>query len=190
MSLELRIELSHTEPLIWRKVIVPSNATLDELHLIIQAAMGWENSHLHMFIINNKRYEVKFDDGPFPSEIESFDEQDFKIEDLVKSVDEFQYIYDFGDDWHHRIIVSAIADDDISTPKCVGGERACPPEDNGGPFGYPEFLDALADKKHPEHDHYSEWAGDFDPEKFNIDEANAMLSALTDVAGYNLNQSH
>ena len=137
MSTELRIELSHIEPLIWRKVIVPSGITLDNLHLVVQAAMGWENSHLHMFIINDKRYEVKFDDDPFPSEIESFDEQDFILGNLVKTGDAFQYIYDFGDDWHHRIVVSSMNDGKVSAPKCTGGEHACPPEDCGGPFGYP-----------------------------------------------------
>lgn len=178
MAIEIRVELSHIEPLVWRKVSVPNDITLDRLHLVIQAAMGWENSHLYMFLIDDKRYEAVFDDDDFSMDDDGEDESEFRLFDLVKVGDQLQYIYDFGDDWHHAIIVSAVNDERINAAKCDGGERACPTEDCGGPFGYLEFLAAIGDKKHPDHEHYSQWAGDFDPEVFNIEEANSIISNL------------
>lgn len=181
MAISLRIELSHMEPLIWRKIRVWSDISLADLHLVIQGAMGWQNSHLHVFLIDGKRYDQRFDDL-FPSEIESFDEQEFQLAELVKLGGEFQYIYDFGDDWHHRVVVEAMDDEIVDGSKCIGGERACPPEDCGGPFGFPEFLESLSDNAHPYHEETAEWAGDFDPEAFSIEVANKHIVFLKGLA--------
>ncbi len=178
MAIELRIEVLNIEPLIWRKVLVAPDITLDALHLVIQGAMGWQDCHLHMFIIDDTKYEPQFEDD-FESEEETQDEAKFKLSSLVKTNSEFEYFYDFGDNWHHRIIVSGISDKKIEASHCVGGERACPPEDCGGPYGYPDFLDALSDKNHPEHEQYSQWADGFEPESFNISQADALIAALS-----------
>ncbi len=99
---------------------------------------------------------------------------------LAHRIREFEYEYDFGDGWEHRIIVEATHKPvaDWSYPLCVAGERACPPEDVGGPPGYERFLEAIADPKHREHDHMLAWVGGvFDPEGFDI---NAVIGSFAD----------
>ena len=93
----------------------------------------------------------------------------------------FGYVYDFGDDWHHELVVEEIleTESDHHGAYCLGGERNCPPEDVGGPFSYPEFLKAIADPSHEDHEHLSEWVGDdFDPEAFDAVSVNAELEFM------------
>ena len=93
----------------------------------------------------------------------------------------FRYDYDFGDDWEHSIEIEKTlhAEEGVRYPRCVKGESACPPEDSGGPYGYPYLLEKLQDPKHDEHEEALEWVGnDFDPEKFNLDEVNEELLRL------------
>jgi hypothetical protein len=93
----------------------------------------------------------------------------------------FDYEYDFGDGWEHRILVEKILplEPGRAYPVCIKGRRACPPEDVGGTWGYAAFLDAIGDPEHPEHDSYLEWiGGEFDPEAFDLDEVNDALSEL------------
>ena len=81
-----------------------------------------------------------------------------------------RYVYDFGDDWVHRVVVEKVvqADPNRTYPRCVGGKRACPPEDCGGVWGYEEFLAAISNSDHPEHESMLEWVGgEFDPEAFD-----------------------
>jgi hypothetical protein len=88
-----------------------------------------------------------------------------------------RYVYDFGDDWVHKVVVEKVlpADPRISYPVCVAGKRACPPEDCGGVWGYREFLAAISDPDHPEHEEMLEWVGGaFDPEEF--DPSNFIVS--------------
>jgi Plasmid pRiA4b ORF-3-like protein. len=95
--------------------------------------------------------------------------------------DKFRYVYDFGDDWRHDIVVEKVLDPDegIKYPVCIGGKRNCPPEDVGGPWGYEDFLEAIQDPQHPEHESMLEWVGgSFDPEEFSIDEVNDMLKMI------------
>ncbi len=175
----LKLQLEDIEPEVWRRILVPSSYTLTELHAVIQGAMGWQDCHMHMFEIEGKRYEVPYDGGLGP-EPDSHDESRHKLKDVISSGMEFSYIYDFGDDWTHRIFVEdqGDAEEGKQVPACIDGERACPPEDTGGPFGYPEFLDALTDPDHPEHEDMVEWAGEFDPESFNIAQANNLIQAI------------
>jgi hypothetical protein len=82
----------------------------------------------------------------------------------------FGYKYDFGDDWQHDIVFEGClrAERGKRYPVCVEGARACPPEDVGGVWGYPEFLEAVADPNHERHHEFSEWiGGSFDPEAFD-----------------------
>jgi hypothetical protein len=80
----------------------------------------------------------------------------------------FVYAYDFGDGWEHEVEVLGRGG---NSPACVGGEGACPPEDCGGPYGYTELLEALADDRHSEHESMHTWVGDrlrpFDQETNN-----------------------
>lgn len=179
--LQLRVTLNDFEPLIWRQVLVPSTIHMGQLHDVIQCAMGWTDSHFHEFEIRGRLYGM-----PMP-EFEGlgnpvFHERSVKLEELLKRAGErFSYIYDMGDDWRHEIIVEDIlaAADDRPGAKCIGGEGCCPPEDVGGVFGYAEFLDAIADPSHEDHEHYLDWiGGDFDPGAFDIEKVNVTLANL------------
>jgi hypothetical protein len=172
---QFRISLKDSKPLIWRRIQI-EDCTLDKLHEHIQTAMGWTNSHLHQFEIIGKRYG-----DPMLLE-ETFDEMGY--EDSTKSaISEivpkdgkqfrFSYEYDFGDSWEHEILFEGCPTKEPSTkyPVCLEGERACPPEDVGGIGGFYRFLEALADPKHEQHEELLEWAGPFDPERFDVAQA-------------------
>ena len=175
---QLRIGLRYLRPPIWRRVLVPNVMTLEELHTTIQLAMGWENTHLHEFIVNRQSYG-----DPTWDEIgDMLSESKVRLADLGLDVgSQFEYIYDFGDDWRHLVKVEEIMPYDQAAfyPVCLKAVRACPPEDVGGPYGYAEFLDALADADHPDHESVEEWIGDeFDPKQVDLGEINADLEAL------------
>ncbi len=179
-TLQLRIDLTGVEPTIWRRIIVPSSLTLTELHAVIQGAMGWEDSHLHMFEIDGNRYEIPEDVG-FGPDSGVFDERAQKLDGLLSTDMKFSYSYDFGDDWMHTITVEKQQDGaelGVQAFRCIAGEQACPPEDCGGPYGYPELLDALADPSHPDHEEMVDWAGGFDPVAFNVAQANNLIQAI------------
>jgi hypothetical protein len=177
---QIKITLLGSKPPIWRRIQV-SDCTLDKLHEYIQTSMGWTNSHLHQFRLG----EQLFGDPELMQE--NFEEFDFKdstkalLSDIVPERDEpfrFRYEYDFGDSWEHEILVedSSEAEAGHKHPTCLEGKRACPPEDCGGVWGYPELLDAIGNKKHKQHDELLEWVGDdFDPEEFDADEATKMM---------------
>lgn len=182
MPIILKIELADIEPAIWRKVVVPNSTTLDELHSVIQGAFAWHNYHLHAFELGDQRFEI-----PDPEEGFIIDgarnELDMVLGDTVKNGTVLKYEYDFGDGWEHNIVIEdVIAGDDAEygslVPQCLAGARAGPPEDCGGVPGYYNLIEALSDKKHPDHQELSEWAQGYDPDAFNIWQANALIAAL------------
>ncbi len=146
----LRLELLEIEPPIWRRIQVPGSFTLAELHKVIQQVMGWEDRHMHLFEIGSARYG--FGDNEFDEDEQ--DESEVLLGELgLLKGDRFHYLYDFGDDWRHRVTVEAVGRDipPADVPRLLGGERACPPEDCGGVPGYYEVMEALADPEHEEH---------------------------------------
>jgi hypothetical protein len=157
-------------------VLVPGTVTLGELHVVFQAAMGWEDRHLHVFEIRGERY------GPPDFELEE-DEQDLdedgvQIHWLVDEGDHFTYEYDFGDTWIHDVQVESVTA--VAVPVthavCLDGAMACPPEDSGGPWRYGDFVKAMANPSHDEHAAMLEWFGmPFDAAVFNLGEANARI---------------
>jgi hypothetical protein len=175
---EIKIELREVRPAVLRRVQVPGEITLAGLHQVVQVAMGWTDSHLHEFGVDGARYglpDPDWDDG------EVVDEARVKLFRLLGQGDRMGYVYDFGDGWTHRLTVEKVlgAEPGVSYPRCVSGRRACPPEDVGGPWGYDEFLAAIADPAHSEHEQYREWVGGpFDPAAFDLDEVNAALAEL------------
>lgn len=186
---QFKITLLESQPPIWRRIQV-KNCTLDKLHEHIQTAMGWTNSHLHQFEIDGERYgdPELLDDGF--EDFECVDSTVTKISEIVPKDGkrfQFTYEYDFGDDWQHEVIFEGClrAEKGQRYPVCVEGERNCPPEDVGGVWGYAEFLEAIADPKHEQHDDFVEWAGDFDPEEFDAGKATkAMRRGLPDWRQY------
>jgi hypothetical protein len=176
---QMKVYLKYIKPLIWRRFLVPGDATLTELHLILQTVIGWENYHLHMFEIEDQRYADEVDDEfGIPGVLL---ESDFRIDQLVsKPGAVIEYEYDFGDGWEHVIEVEDIREKQVGEvlPLLTAGERNSPPEDVGGPPGYQLYLEALNDRQDPQHEEYLRWRGPFDPEKFNPNRANRVLSLM------------
>jgi hypothetical protein len=180
--IELRIVLLEIEPPIWRTVRVPAASTLADLHDVIQAAMGWEDAHLHEFLVKGVRYSTPPRGGfDFGWEDEPEDERRARLSDLVRRKGQrLTYEYDMGDMWQHDARVEQLLEPEegVRYPVCVAGERACPPEDIGGAWGYAGMIEALRDPRHPDHEDLMEWVGDFDPEAFDLEEANRRLRSL------------
>jgi len=175
---EIKIELREVGPAVLRRVQVPGGMSLAGLHQVVQVAMGWTDSHLHEFEVNGVRYGLPDPDCDVD---EVRDEARAKLCRLLGQGDRMDYAYDFGDGWTHRLTVEKILapQPGVSYPRCVSGRRACPPEDVGGPWGYDEFLVAMADPAHPEHEHYRQWlGGPFDPAGFDLDAVSQALAEL------------
>lgn len=171
---QLKITLNHIKPVIWRRFIVDSNIKLPDLHKIIQTVMGWTNSHLHQFAKDRKFYSEPEED----SYSKYIDYRKIRLNQIVANEKEsFSYEYDFGDGWEHEIVLEKILKNHKQKyPVCIDGKRNCPPEDCGGPFGYENLIDALADSRHEDHSEMMEWiGGGFDAEYFDIEEVNEML---------------
>jgi len=166
-----KISLLDFKPLIWRR-IETENVGLGELHELIQSAMGWTNSHMHQFKISGQFYsDPRFMIDAF-DDFGAVDYSEVSITDLVNEHGtklKFIYEYDFGDCWQHEVKLEKISDPEpkASYPRCIAGERACPPEDVGGVYGFAEFLDAIDDPEHEQHDHLLEWVGEFDLNEFD-----------------------
>jgi hypothetical protein len=160
----VQIELRHTDPLIWRRVEVPTSITLKVLHDIIQALMGWFDCHLWEFTIGKQKYGLSMDEdwGSEPG----LEATKVRLRDVLKPRKTvINYVYDFGDYWEHRLSVTDVraGQPGISYPRYIGGERNGPPEDCGGIPGFSGLLEALADPNHPDHADAKKWFGDYDP---------------------------
>ncbi len=178
---QLKIALRYSKPPIWRRITIPSNWCLAELHDVIQVVMGWEFSHLHIFTKNNVEYgdlmEMECWDGSLKDEIHT------KLHDvLINEKDKLYYEYDFGDGWEHIITLEKILPFNSKKhklPVCLRGLRACPPEDCGGIGGYEYLKEVLSNPEHPEYSDIAEWLDiehrPFDPDFFDIDKVNEIL---------------
>jgi hypothetical protein len=177
----VRIELNDTEPLIWREVEVPTSITFATLHNIVQAAMGWDDSHLSEFTIGKRRYGFGVDeDWGDPAT----DAQAVRLREVLRPrTTHIGYLYDFGDCWRHKLTVTKIraGDPAFAYPRYVAGEQNRPLEDCGGLLGFYAKLEALADPDDPEHDEIKEWLGDYDPDE--VPEA-AIKKRLEQIAKY------
>jgi hypothetical protein len=178
---QIKVTLRYSKPPIWRRIQVPADVSLARLHRILQVIMGWEDYHLHQFIIDDEYYGEPHPDyevwGP-----EMRDEQRAELGRLVPEEGlKFLYEYDFGDGWEHKLLVEKILPPEpgVGYPRCLKGKRACPPEDVGGVWGYDGFLEVIRDPDHPEHEEWLEWVGgEFDPEAFDLEEVNAELESM------------
>ncbi|MDM0109652.1 plasmid pRiA4b ORF-3 family protein [Variovorax sp. J22R24] len=177
---QLLVALDDIQPSIWRRIWVADTLTLAKLDRVIQAAMGWTNSHLHEFEIDGQRYGIP--DDEWPDDNPPLDETRARVGRVLgDDVNEFTYLYDFGDHWHHSVKVEMrMLPNEINLwPMCLAGKNACPPEDVGGTGGYMEFLEAISDPTHKEHVAMWRWAGGpFDPQGFDINATNLALRSL------------
>lgn len=171
---QFKITLLDIEPPIWRRIQVP-DGTLGGLHADIQAAFGWEDHHLHRFEIDGERYGPLAPDG-FDIEDDQTDEESVRLRQHIPPSgrrSRWIYTYDFGDGWRREIRFEGFppAVPKAKYPRCVEGARACPPEDCGGPWGYADYVAAIADPHREQHDELLEWGGPFDPEAFDANQA-------------------
>ena len=178
----VRIELQEIEPPLWRRVDVPLSSTLLALHDIIQATVGWTDSHLFEFVVGDRRYGEPFpDDEIFERKV--YKAAGIRLRTLIeRGIERLLYVYDFGDGWRHDVVIEEVRDGepDIDYPAFVAGERRCPPEDVGGVPGFMRFLEAALNPFHNEHEEMLTWYGKpFDPD--DIDERYVRM-ALSTVA--------
>ena len=176
---QFKITLLDIQPAIWRRIQV-TDCTLADLHEYIQAAFGWENYHLHAFTVDGERYEPPPAPHDFEFDPDIRDETRVALSTLIPRSGKrtlWVYEYDFGDCWRHAVLFEGLPpiDSKAKYPLCVEGERACPPEDCGGPWGYPEYLDAIADPRHDDHEDTLRWRGPFDPDAFDAKKATRAM---------------
>lgn len=166
MIVRLRVDLDEVTPRVRRLIEVPLGVTLADLHVIIQLAVGWTDSHLYEFSLGRSCYGEPDPDDDFGG-AEILSAARARLADALKpATKSFNYIYDFGDGWEHTIRVEARspAEPGASYPRLLAAEGRCPPEDVGGPYGYADFLQAIRNPAHPEHEHFREWYdAPFDP---------------------------
>jgi hypothetical protein len=178
VAYRLHVVLEGIEPPIWRQVSIPGQISLSGLHECLQVVMGWQNYHLHQFIIGETIYTEPNDEWEIPVK----DDRRTRLQRVAPQPGgSFRYEYDFGDNWRHQITVEAIRpQDDLTTiPWCLDGKRACPPEDCGGASGYANLLKALENRRHPDHRWLREWAGPhYDSEVFSLQAVNSALAVL------------
>jgi len=187
---QLKITLEDTRPAIWRRVLVPGTWNLGALHYVVQVAMGWTNSHLHQFIVDDDNQRTSYrllqpgeDEGDDGGKTKTRDSSRVKLSTVLPNdQSDCYYMYDFGDSWLHHIDVERIdqASPNAVYPWCIGGECACPPEDCGGTPGYEDLLKILRNPKHPDYEQMQEWLEhidreEFDPERFDHDVVNQRL---------------
>lgn len=182
----LKVTLQGCSPPIWRRVVVDSGETLHHLHQVIQAAFGWNEAHLHAFEIGRERFALPMgDDWGVPATDERTVSIDQALGDRSRKA---TYTYDFGDNWVHDIVVEDVvgAHEASTVPDCIGGRRAGPPEDCGGPWRHAYLLEVLADPTHPEYEEkldWLEWIGEFplDPDAFDPTGFAEHLAAVQSV---------
>ena len=174
---KFKIALEGISPQIWRRILVPADYSFWDLHVAIQDSMGWSDSHLHMFRERQRKgveIGIPDDDGfeDAPVVIPCWKIPISKY--FRKCGDKMMYDYDFGDGWTHTVDLEEILPKEKGGkyPRCIAGERACPPEDCGGTFGYQRILEILKNPKHKEYESTMQWFEDsssymgYDPEAF------------------------
>jgi hypothetical protein len=176
---QIKMALKGIDPPIWRRMHTP-DCTLEELHEIIQVTMGWEFAHRYRFTIGG----VDYADPAMTSDEGVADACGTRLSAVLPTENRrprFSYEYDFGDEWIHQLIVEErfLPKEGGTYPLCVGGQRACPPEDCGGPWAYSDFVEALRNPDHRRHDELLEWVvGEFDPERFDQEAVNNELRRM------------
>ena len=180
----IHVSLLDIKPPIWRRIELSSQTTLRQLHRILQIAMGWENSHLHEFLVGRHRYGVADPTYDEPGDVIA--EGKVRLSEVLSTPGaQIHYVYDFGDYWQHAVMLEEIepARLDIEYPRVLDGARSCPPEDCGGTGGYADLLDILTDPNHEDFQHMREWAGEkFSAEVLSLRDINLRLHRNSSLA--------
>jgi hypothetical protein len=172
---QMKVTLQGSQPPIWRRLLVPSETTLQELHKILKVTIGWTGSHLHQYRCGSTYYGAP--DPEFGMECVC-EKSTLLAEVLTRPGSRMVYEYDFGDGWEHDVVLEKVVTPlpDQVYPVAADGKGACPPEDVGGIGGYAHFLEAMHDHAHPDHPEMVDWCGGvFDPDRFDLQGINRML---------------
>lgn len=182
--IQLRVSIQHSDPLIFRTVLVKKATTFFELHHIIQIVMGWQNYHLFEFNLDGYRVGIieESEKGNGYGSDQVLDASAVKIADILSGDKEtFKYNYDFGDCWMHEISLERMLEKEpkVIYPLCIEGQYSCPPEDCGGISGFYHILDIIQNKEHPEYKETRQWVGKkYDPDNFDRNKVNRKLRQL------------
>ena len=174
---QFKVALIGITPPIWRRVQVTGDYTLAQLHRVLQVVIGWESYHLYMFRMGSKKYGPPDPNGV--DDLGMVDAKRIRLAAVMPRVGTtFTYVYDYGDDWEHELLLEAILmpEPGVTYPRCLAGERRCPPEDVGGIRGYADYLEAMFDPNHAEHEERMMWRGPFDAEEFSVEKVNQELA--------------
>lgn len=199
----IKITLEDSNPLIWRKVIVPSGITFKTFHNIIQFSIGWKDCYLYDFNIKEEKLRITCDEETIDDyelyskmkltdkndpngyvrkmiEIRPKHSKDVKIDSYLTKWNSIEYIYDFGDYWIHNITLEEVIEDyQYDYPTCIEAEGACPPEDVGGITGYADFLEIMKNKNHSQHIKLKKWADSQNyKEAFDIQHTNMLMADI------------
>jgi hypothetical protein len=176
--LQFLVVLIGSDPLVWRRIQIADDSSFWDFHVAIQDAMGWQDCHLHEFRVVHpetgtpNRIGIPEPDGlderPLAAGWDTAVSEYFSWASVSSGMPA-HYLYDFGDDWHHIVMLEDVLPRRSSRyPRCLAGARACPPEDCGGIHGFADFLEAISDPTHPEHTAMLEWVGaSYDPAIFD-----------------------
>lgn len=179
---QIKVTLLGTRPPIWRRLLVSADMTLEQLHHVLQLAMGWEDSHMHEFRIGQKTFGTPNPDERLMGLPATASERAVRLFTVLGKVGaKAVYTYDYGDGWEHAVTVEKVLapEPGRTYPVCLDGKRHCPPEDCGGVPGYYNLLEAIGNPEHEEHDEMLDWLGEgFDAEEFSVDEVNQEFAAL------------
>lgn len=182
MIVQLKIQLKDIrKPPAWRKVLVPAQFSFEQLHQVIQAAFGWSDRHLYAF--SPKGYgsspEIGVPDDTWGNN-DIINSKKIKLSEILSiKGQKFTYIYDFGDDWEHKITVEEVIDKKAIKAQLISGKGACPPEDCGGVWGYEDLLSVVNDPKHEEYEEMREWLGLEEGEFWDVNEFDLVFHQET-----------
>ncbi len=187
MLLTFRIQLANvSKPPVWRQIVVPANFSFAKFHEVIQAAFGWQNCHLYLFsregFVSSPWIKIP-DEGDADTDVRVLNASRTKLIDIFPANQKYTYIYDFGDDWMHKIKLEKIADGNQKHAELLAGKGACPPEDCGGPWGYERLKEILKDPENPELEEMKEWLGMekddvWDAQSFNLEEKKEAVRSI------------
>lgn len=179
----LTITLEGIEPAVSRTIEIPVCFRLDRVHVVIQAAMGWQDSHLYEFMAGGARWGLPDTASEFGPGTRPAAEATLAEVLAATGTASICYVYDFGDNWLHRIDARIVGNpvSDDPCPRLLDATGRCPPEDVGGLPGYETFLEAIANPNHPDHDELTEWAGaPFDPHDADAAKLRRNVSRLAE----------
>ncbi|CAN5640395.1 plasmid pRiA4b ORF-3 family protein [soil metagenome] len=177
---QLRIDLRGSRhPKVWRRILVPATIKLSLLHVVLLRAMGWGGGHMHEFTFAHGSYARVEPGMDLPFDVQ--DESRVSLRTALRGSLTFTWVYDYGDNWQHKVKVERAADMGVALnhPLCITGQGACPPDDVGGVPGFEEFVQAMGDPAHPEHDELTGWYGrPFDPVAFSVADVQERLDEI------------